>query len=95
MGDSNHVPRHFLKCGCDKGLLQNVLFVYFNTLTPYNNELTIFMMKIAIGKIYLHNEKDNMRDSNHVPRHFLKCGCDKRLLWKVLFVYGKFLDHCV
>lgn len=69
--------------------------IEFNTLTLYNNELTIFMMKIAIWKIYLHNEKGNMGDSNHVPRHFLKCGCDKRLLWKVLFVYGKFLDHCV
>lgn len=69
--------------------------IEFNTLTLYNNELTIFMMKIAIWKISLHNEKGNMEDSDHVPRHFLKCGCDKRLLWKLLFVYGKFLDHCV
>lgn len=52
------------------------------------------MMKIAIWKIYLHDEKGNMEDSDHVPMHFLKCGCDKRLLWKLLFVYGKFLDHC-
>lgn len=65
--------------------------IEFNTLPVYNNERTIFMMKIVIWKIYLHNEKGNMGYSNQVPRHFLKCGCGKGCCGRCCLYMGNFL----